>query len=120
MTKDGHGDIGFDNMWGTSMRFLVFITHMNFMPSVLIQMKKVIIIKVLLPILVEMSWEMLNTDGLKGVVEHLYKNQSKDIFIQSIDIGGGEHYDSTLIYEYSDGRYAKLYSSVWDKAHRPI
>ncbi len=115
LTKDGHNDIVFDNMWGPTMSVFGHLLtyelyafgaypdeHGYANESVIVRFQG-------------NEWEVLNTNGLKGIVEHLYENKSKDIFIQSIDIGGGQHYDSTLIYEYSDGKYTKLYSSVWDR-----
>ena len=58
---------------------------------------------------------MINTNGLIGIVENLYKDKNKNIFIQTIHIGGGVSFDSTLIYQNLNGKFIKLYSSIWDR-----
>jgi len=59
---------------------------------------------------------MLNTDSIKGLVAHLYKDKiGNQIYMQVINMGEGEYYDSTIIYEYSQGKYNKLYSSIWTR-----
>lgn len=58
------------------------------------------------------KWTMLNTDELKGDVVHLYKNKlDNKIYFRLTKIGGIEHIDSTIIYEYIQGRYERIYSS---------
>lgn len=104
LTKDGHSDIVFDNIWGeSSNNFYAFgaypdengyatngvIAHFN-----------------------NGKWNMLNTNALYGIVEHLYKNFSDNkIYLQVI--GGREFTDSTHIYEFANGKYYKLYGNIW-------
>lgn len=104
LTKDGHSDIVFDNIWGDSNNnFYAFgaypdengyatngvIAHFN-----------------------NSKWDMLNTSEIYGIVEHLYKNLSDNkIYLQVI--GGREFTDSTHIYEYVNNEYHKLYSNIW-------
>jgi hypothetical protein len=62
------------------------------------------------------KWTMLNTDDIIGNVGNLYKNKLDGrIYLNTYRIGSGEYFDSTLIYEYSQGTYKQLYSSVWIK-----
>jgi hypothetical protein len=106
LTKDGRNDIVFDNMWGESPNdFFAFGAYAdsNGLPnnSVIANYKN-------------NSWTMLNTDGIKGIVEHLYRNKvDGKLYMQVINMGNGEYYDSTLIYEYYNSNYYKLYSSIW-------
>ena len=59
------------------------------------------------------KWSMLNTDALRGNVVHLYKNKSDNkIYFRLTKIGGIQHIDSTIIYEYNGSKYSKLYSSI--------
>jgi hypothetical protein len=61
-------------------------------------------------------WNMLNTDVLKGNVAHLYKNSSDNkIYFRLTKVGGIQHIDSTIIYEYTGTKYYKLYSSIETK-----
>jgi len=109
LSKDGNSNIGFENIWGESLNnFYVFGAYPDdrgyFNNSVIAHYNS------------SNNWTMLSTDGLKGTVEHLYRNLYYDkIYIQAMDIGGGEYYDSTIIYEYYNGKYNKIYSSVWAK-----
>ena len=65
------------------------------------------------------KWEVLNTDELKGDVVHLYKNRSDSrIYFRLTKIGGTEYVDSTIIYEYTQEKYNKIYSSVEDKGRQ--
>lgn len=62
------------------------------------------------------SWSIFNTDEIIGIVERLYTNKLDDeIYLRTNRLGGGEHYDSTLIYKYKNGKYTKLYGSIWNK-----
>jgi hypothetical protein len=56
---------------------------------------------------------MLNTDGLIGIVEHLYKDKNAKIYLQVIRAGAGQFPDSTMIYEYYQNKYTKLYGNIW-------
>jgi len=106
LTKDGHNDIVFDNMWGESQNDIYAIGAYhdnNGLPN-----------HSVIAHYVNNEWKMFNTDSIKGIVEHLYKDKNgEQLYMQVINQGGGEYYDSTIIYEYFQGNYNKLYSSVW-------
>ncbi len=104
LVKDGHRNIVLDNMWGTSPDDLyAFGAYPD---------EKGYYNKSVIAHFVNNNWIMLDTNGLNGIVEHLYKNKSDNkIYLQVIKIGGTEHRDSTLIYEDNDAKYNKIYSS---------
>lgn len=104
LTKDDHDYIVFDNIWGESpnniFAFGAYPDSNGYANNSVIAH------------FYNDNWEMINTDELFGIVEHLYKNFSDNkIYIQVI--GGREFADSTHIYEYSNGKYYKLYSNIW-------
>lgn len=105
ITKNGHSDIVFDNIWGDSPDD-IYVTgaypdEYGFNNSVIAHYSN-------------LKWDMFNTNGLYGIVEHLYKNlEDSKIYLQVINLGGGRYFDSTLIYEYSNEKYKKIYSSIW-------
>jgi len=104
LTKDGHKDIGFDNLWGTSSNNLyacgAYPDEQGYANNSVIAH------------FFNGNWMMLNTDGLFGIVEHLYENRPDNkIYLQVI--GGRNFTDSTHIYEYSQGKYYRLYSNIW-------
>lgn len=106
LTKDGHSDIVFDNMWGASSMD-VYATGAYGDTNGLAN-------KSVIAHLANGKWEIINTDGLNGIVEHLYKNSMDgNIYLQVIKFSNT--YDSTFIYEYNQGNYTKLYSTIWDK-----
>lgn len=106
LTKNGHSDIVFDNIWGEySNSFYAFGAYPDengyATNSVIAQYHGG-------------NWLMLNTSTLYGIVEHLYKNLTDNrIYLQVI--GGRNFTDSTHIYEYVNGEYHKLYSNIWTK-----
>jgi hypothetical protein len=104
LTKDGHNDVVFDNIWGESSNdFFAFGAY----PDENGYANNSVIAH-----FYNGGWEMLNTNGLYGIVEHLFKNyKDNKIYLQVI--GGREFTDSTHIYEYSQGKYYKLYGNVW-------
>jgi len=110
LTKDGNAQIVFDGMWGDSPNnFFAFGAYCDGygLPnnSVIVHYT-------------DNEWGMLNTTDLKGIVEHLYKEKSNGhIFMQVINMGGAEYQDSTLIYEYSQGKYSQLYGSIWTRGY---
>ncbi len=105
LTKDGRSDIVFDNMWGESPNDLYAFgaypdANGPFNNSVIAHFTN-------------NRWDMFNTAGLIGIVEHLYKNQTDNkIYLQVIKISNT--YDSTAIYEYWGDQYTKLYNTQWD------
>jgi hypothetical protein len=106
LTKNGHNDIVFDNIWGeSSNNFYAFGAYPDengyANNSVIAQHQSE-------------NWIMLNTSTLYGIVEKLYKNHSDNkIYLQVI--GGHNFTDSTKIYEYVNGDYQKLYGNIWTK-----
>ena len=59
---------------------------------------------------------MINTNGIKGIVEHLYKNGADNkIYLQVIHIGNADTFDSTVVYEQEGEKFHNLYSNVWTK-----
>jgi len=62
------------------------------------------------------KWEILDTKALKGNVVHFYINNSdQKKYFRLVKIGGIIHPDSTIIYEYDQVNFKKLYSSVETK-----
>jgi len=106
LTKDGNTQIVFDNMWGGSQNDLyAFGAYAD---------DKGLANNSVIAHLNNNKWTMLNTDGLVGIVEQLYNNRSDNkIYIQVIKFSNT--FDSTFIYEYNQGNYTKLYSTIWDK-----
>jgi hypothetical protein len=63
------------------------------------------------------KWTMINTDNIIGIVGNLYKNKyDNNIYLNTYRIGNGQYYDSTLIFEYKQGTFKQLYSSVWTQS----
>ena len=104
LTKNGHDDLIFDNLWGFSSNdFYAFGAY----PDSEGYARNSVIAHYY-----NGKWDMLNTDNLYGIVEHLYKNSfDNKIYIQVI--GGHNYTDSTTIWEYDGGKYQKLYSNIW-------
>lgn len=109
LTKDGHNNIWVENIWGQSFNNFYAIgvyPQAQFSPnnSVIAQYDSGI-------------WTTFNTNNLFGVVEHLYKNlPDNKVYLQVI--GNQADTDSTHIYEYKNGSYEKLYSSLWTKGQQ--
>jgi len=106
LTKDGNTQIVFDNMWGGSPNdlyaFGAYTDEQGLANNSVIAHFS------------NNKWNMLNTAGLNGIVEHLYKNGiDNKIYMQVIKFSNT--YDTTFIYEYNQGNYTKLYSTIWDK-----
>jgi hypothetical protein len=107
ITKDGRNDIVFDNIWGKAQNDLYAFgayTDSNGLAnnSVIARFRN-------------NNWSIINNDEIKGIVEHLFENNvDGKIYFQSIKIGGFAHPDSTILYEYYNSHFAKIYSGVWD------
>jgi hypothetical protein len=108
LTKDGHNDIGINNIWGEfPNNFYAFGAYPDsngaFNNSVIAHFQN-------------NKWTMFTTEDIIGVIGHLYKNGGdQKIYLNTYRLGGGEYFDSTLIFEYSQGIYEQLYSSVWTR-----
>ena len=105
LTKEGHSDIVFNDIWGLSENdFFVFGAYPDqygFNNSVIAHY-------------LNSNWKMLNTTGLYGIVTDLYKNVA-DNKIYLIVNGGTNFTDSTKVYELIQGGYQFLYGNVWTK-----
>ena len=108
LTKDGHSNIVFEDMWGESPNNFYVVggygdNDGTFNKSVIASFNNG-------------NWNMINTNGIKGIVEHLYKNETDNkIYLQAIHIGNETTLDSTVIYEFEGGKFYHLYSNVWTK-----
>ena len=106
LSKDGSNQVVFDNMWGESQNSLyAFGAYTD---------EQGLANNSVIAHFTNNKWNMLNTEGLKGIVEHLYKNSPDNkIYMQVIKYSNT--FDTTFIYEYNQGNYTKLYSTIWDK-----
>lgn len=106
LTKNGHHNISISNIWGESQNnFYAFgaypDTNGGFNNSVIARFQN-------------NNWTILNTDDIIGNVGALFKNNvDGKIYLNTYRIGGGAYPDSTLIFEYTAGKFRQLYSSVW-------
>ena len=113
LTKDGNKYIHFENIWGDSPNdFYAFGAYPDdnsaFNKSVIAHFNN-------------NSWGIVNTIGLIGYVEHLYKNSlDNKIYFQLTRIGDAGSFDSTIVYEYLNNRYLELYSSVEMQEYKQI
>jgi hypothetical protein len=104
LTKDGHSNIVFSNIWGENINSLYVAgaypeVNGGFNMSVIAHFKNG-------------NWIMLNTKELYGIATRIYKNfPDNKIYLQVI--GGTNLTDSTKIYEYINGKYQKLYGNLW-------
>jgi hypothetical protein len=106
LTKDGHMDIAFNDIWGvTSNDFYVFGGY----PDTLGAYNNSVIAHYY-----NNKWSMMDTKEINGVVSKLYQNfQDNKIYILTYKLGGGINPDSSIIYEYEQGNFKKIYSSIW-------
>ena len=106
LTKDGHSDIFFDNIWGDSPNdlyaFGAYLDEKGYANNSVIAHYNG-------------SWSMLNTDGLIGIVERVFISEDKLLYIRTNRSGAGQFPDSTLIYKFYKGEYTKLYGNRWTK-----
>lgn len=106
ITKDGHSDIVFDNIWGDSPDEIYATGAYGD--------KYGLANESVIAHLADGKWEIINTDGINGIVEHLYKNSTDgNIYLQVIKFSNT--YDSTIIYKYAQEKYIKLYINIWEK-----
>ena len=104
LTKDGHTDIVFNNMWGElPLELFGFGAYPD---------DQLLFNGSIIGHLINNKWTMLNTDGLEGIVAQLYRNKTNsEIYLQVIKYSNS--YDTTFIYQYDDGQFIKLYSTIW-------
>lgn len=61
------------------------------------------------------KWTMLNTDGIHGIVENLFKDRyDNKIYLQTITAGRHSP-DSTFIYENTERKFTKIYGNIFSK-----
>jgi hypothetical protein len=106
LSKDGNTRITFDNMWGEHPND---IYAFGAYPD-----EQLLANNSAIAHFTNNQWSMVNTDGLKGIVEHLYKDEADNaLYLQVIKYSNT--YDTTFIYEYAQGKYTELYKTIWDK-----
>ena len=107
--KDGHSDIVFSRIWGESPdNFYAFGAYGDeqgyFNKTVIVRLSNF------------NKWILLDTNNLNGLATHVYKNKDNDfLYISLIKMGRGKFPDSTLIYEYNNGKFKKIYGSIETK-----
>lgn len=106
LSKDGQNDVVFDNMWGESSdNFYAFGAYHD---------ENLLANNSVIAHYYNNKWTMINTDGIEGIVEQLYKSKNDQlIYLQVIKFSNT--YDTTYIYQYNNsGIYAKLYTTRCD------
>ncbi|MBI5808444.1 MAG: hypothetical protein HZA74_08575 [Ignavibacteriales bacterium] len=59
-------------------------------------------------------WTLLDTKNMKGIVGAVYKNsKTSKLYAIVYKLGGLAHPDSSIIYEYNNGEFKKIYKSLW-------
>ena len=110
LTKEGTEYVAYENIWGESPNDFYAIgsgpdSEHFFNVSVIAHYAN-------------NHWNMLNTDSLKGNVVHFYKNKPDNkTYLRLTKIG---YNDTTIIYEYNQGIYTRLYSILWTKTWADI
>lgn len=59
------------------------------------------------------NWEILNTDGITGIIANLYLDNYYNLFVRSIKWGDPPVFDTTQIYYYQNDKFIRLYSSLY-------
>ena len=95
LTKDGHNDIVFDNMWGTTLNIFGSALSYDLYATGAYVDEKGYANNAVLAHYFNGNWEMINTNGLYGIVERLYKNKSDKKFY--IYVNGGEENGLTAL-----------------------
>jgi hypothetical protein len=108
LKKEGTDFIMFENIWGNSPNDFFAVGNgpdENLYANVSV-----------IAHYINNKWVMQNTDALTGDVVHLYKNKlDNKIYFRLTKIGGIVHVDSTIIYEYANEKYYRVYSSTETK-----
>ena len=109
MTKDGHSDIVFSDIWGeTTTDFYISGAYPD---SIIGAYNNSVIAHYY-----NEEWTLLTSVGLVGIVGHFFKcTINNKFYIETYRLGGSLHPDSSLIFEYSGGKYNEIYSSIWTK-----
>lgn len=107
ITKNGHKNIVFDNIWGKHRND--FYVHGGYPDTIVGGVNNSVIAH-----FKDSNWEVLNTSSVFGLIERLYQDINTGlVYIQAIKTGNGQFNDSTLIYEYSHDKFKKIYGSIW-------
>ncbi|MBL1212250.1 MAG: hypothetical protein HND52_02730 [Ignavibacteriae bacterium] len=107
LVKNGQKNIGINNIWGEAPNDIYAFgaypdANSYYTNSVIAHFDN--------------SWKMLNTDGIRGVIAHLYRDEvDGKIYLQVPLPGEGINFDSTQIFEYSPETSKLLYRSVWTR-----
>ena len=106
LTKDGHTNIAFNDIWGVSSNdFYVFGGY----PDTSGAYNNSFIARHY-----NNNWLVMDTKGINGIVGKLFKNSSDNkIYTLTLKAGNGLFPDSTIIYEYDQVDFKKIYSSIW-------
>jgi len=111
LTKDGHSDIAFNNMWGESPNKLYAFGAYSDDDGLLN--------KSIIAYYNGSSWKMVNTDGLEGIVASLFKNKPDNAYYMQL-IKWSNTYDSTYIYQYKNEKYSMIYKTIWSNTWASI
>ena len=104
--KDGHTNLAFNDLWGKNPNdFYVFGGYPDssgaFNNTVIAHYNN-------------NKWTVLESEGINGVGSNLYGSSKEDVvYVLTYKLGGWVTVDSSIIYEYLNGVFNKIYSSVW-------
>jgi hypothetical protein len=106
LSKDGNTNLVFNDIWGISPNdFYVF----GGLPDTIGSLNNSVIAHYY-----NNKWSMLDTRPISGVVANVYKNvKDNKTYILTYKSGGGIDPDSSIIYEYDQSNFKKIYSSIW-------
>ena len=111
LTKDRHSDIVFDNMWG---QYLLQGIPIDLFATGAYPDDKGLANGSVIAHYSNNKWTMFDTDGLKGIVEPLFfDNTDQSLYMRVTKYSNT--YDSTFIYEYDQGKYVQLYKTILSK-----
>ncbi|HQI42270.1 MAG TPA: hypothetical protein PK665_14335, partial [Ignavibacteriaceae bacterium] len=105
--KDGHKNIGFNNIWGISSNDLYAI---GAYPDTVIGGYNTTLVAAHYS---NNNWSILNKKNIIGIGAKIYKDSNDIIYILTYKLGGGLTPDSSIIYEYNQENFKKIYSSIW-------
>jgi hypothetical protein len=113
LTKYGHNNIWIENIWGQSpSNFYAFGAYPD---------SNELANGSVISYYNNGNWVNINGYELKGVVEHFYINRSDNKkYLELIRVGGAEFIDSSIIYEYINNGFNKIYSSLESKGTQAV
>ncbi|MCZ2267853.1 MAG: hypothetical protein LC124_03265, partial [Ignavibacteriales bacterium] len=107
ITKDGHKNIGFNNIWGISSNDLYAI---GAYPDTVIGGYNITLVAAHYS---NNNWSILNKKNIIGIGSKIYKDSNDIVYILTYKLGGGLTPDSSIIYEYDQENFKEIYSSIW-------